>query len=97
MHVCCLDRGRTRDGQRMEQWIERKNKARMKAAAAEIEELYKVADRLADNLVEQLNEKRKRDFEIRLNKRDVGSTVPPQAPMRSGAELLNEPSPAEPP
>ncbi len=96
MHVCCLDRGRTRDGQRMEQWIERKNKARMKAAAAEIEVLFKVADRLADKLVEQFNEKRKREFGIRLNKRDVESTVPPQAPMRSGAELQNEPSPTGP-
>ena len=26
MHVCCLDRGHTRDRQRMEQWIERNNK-----------------------------------------------------------------------
>ena len=36
MHVCCLDRGHTRDRQRrMEpQRIERKNKERMKAAAA---------------------------------------------------------------
>ena len=96
MHVCRLDRVRTRDWQGVEQWIERKNKARMKAAAAEIEDRDKEADRLADKLVEQLNEKRKRDFEIRLNHRDVGSTVPPQAPMRSGAEFLNEPSPARP-
>jgi hypothetical protein len=36
MHVFCLDRGHTRDWQRMEKWIERKNKEslRVKAAAA---------------------------------------------------------------
>ena len=55
----------------MEQFIGRKNKESMKAAAAEIEELDKEADRLADKLVEQLNDTRKRDFEIRLLKDEV--------------------------
>ena len=71
MHVCCLDRGRTRDRQRMAQFIGRKNKESMKAAAAEIEELDKEADHLADKLVEQLNEKLRREFEISLLKDEV--------------------------
>ena len=73
-HVCFLDRGPAKDARsrkRMEEWILSQEIKRTKALIAENEELDQEADRLSAKLVDHLNEKRKRDFEIRLLRGEI--------------------------
>ena len=66
--VCFDDRGKARrqerSRQRIRSWIHDR-------VTATIQELDQEADRLADRLEEHMNDKRKRDFEIRLLKGEL--------------------------
>ena len=68
MPVCFVDRGKARrqerSRQRIRSWIHDR-------VTATIQELDQEADRLADRLEEHMNDKRKRDFEIRLLKGEL--------------------------
>ncbi len=76
--VCFIDRGKARNRERRASWIRRRDTERANTLTAKVQkldqedqELDKEADRLADQLETHMNDKRKRDWEIRLLKDDL--------------------------
>ncbi len=107
MFVCCLDRGKKRDRNRIEQFDQTMSRAAVQeadrlaktlvAAAAKIKELDEEADCLFDSREKLVDEKRRRDFHIRLLKGEleVRKTYPRGVPPGPSPDQLREQREAE--
>jgi hypothetical protein len=72
--VCFIDMGKAHGRQRIEAWIhswEAQRSNSLTQFKATIQNLDQEADRLADRLKDHIEQKRKRDFEIRLLKGEL--------------------------